>query len=76
MKIKKKGHNCQLCKNEFRGRCFCVKYYGMDVSVENTPVCEQYHFNGTPERLKEIIEMEKESTARKILKGVKQLSDG
>jgi len=76
MKIKKKGHNCQLCKNEFCGRCFCVKYYGMDVSVENTPVCEQYHFNGTPERLKEIIEMEKESTARKILKGVKQLSDG
>lgn len=54
----RKGHNCHLCKKEWLGRCF-GKYHGKDVSVEDTPVCDEYVFGGTEERLKEIKEMEK-----------------
>mgnify|MGYP000847160374 FL=1 len=45
-------HNCQLCRKEWRGRCFGKKY-GKDVSVDNEP-CKCYEFGGSEERLKEI----------------------
>jgi hypothetical protein len=45
-------HNCQLCKNEFLGRCL-GKEYGKDVSLNNEP-CDEYKFGGTEERLHEI----------------------
>lgn len=48
-------HNCHLCVYEWLGRCF-GKYYGKDVSVDDTPVCEFYLYGGSEERLKEIEE--------------------
>lgn len=56
--MKNKGHNCHLCKKEWLGRCFGSKHYGKDVSVDDTPVCEEYEFGGSAERLKEIEELE------------------
>lgn len=53
-----KGHNCHLCKKEWLGRCL-VKHYGKDVSADDTPVCDEYEFGGSTERLKEIEEFEK-----------------
>lgn len=44
-------HNCQLCTHEFLGRCGIG--IRNDVSMENEP-CDNYHFGGTDERLKEI----------------------
>ncbi len=54
-----KGHNCHLCKKEWLGRCF-GKHYGKDVSVDDTPVCDEYEFGGSAERLKEIEDFEKQ----------------
>lgn len=45
-------HNCQLCKNEWLGRCL-GKYYGIDVSIDNEP-CDNYEFGGSEQRLKKI----------------------
>lgn len=46
-------HNCQLCVNEYLGRCWYTSNYGKDVSTENEP-CSHYEFGSTEERLKEI----------------------
>lgn len=46
-------HNCHLCKKEWLGRCF-GKYQGKDVSVNDTPVCSEYEFSGTQEKLEAI----------------------
>ena len=43
-------HNCHLCKKEWLGRCF-GKYHGKDVSVNDTPVCDEYKFGGSEEKL-------------------------
>lgn len=63
-------HNCHLCKNEWLGRCFGSKYYGMSVSMDgdreenkrlngewadgDMPICEEYIYGGSEEHLKEI----------------------
>lgn len=54
-------HNCQLCENEWLGRCLCAntEYYGNDVSYHNEP-CKYYVFSGTEQRLKEIEQNMKE----------------
>ena len=44
-------HNCHLCMNEWLGRCLGDKHYGEDVSVDDTPVCEEYVFGGSEEKL-------------------------
>lgn len=65
-------HNCHLCKNEWLGRCFGSKYYGMSVSMDgdreenkrlngewadgDMPICEEYIYGGSEEHLKEIEE--------------------
>lgn len=46
-------HNCHLCKKEWLGRCFS-KYHGKDVSVNDTPVCDEYEFGGSEEKLEAI----------------------
>ena len=57
--MSKKGHNCHLCKKEWLGRCFGLKHYGKDVSLDDEPVCEEYEFGGSVERLREIEEMKR-----------------
>lgn len=52
-------HNCQLCRNEWLGRCYHKKHYGKDVSVDNEP-CDDYKYAGSEQRLKEIEQREKE----------------
>lgn len=55
----RREHNCHLCKNEWLGRCFGNKHRGKDVSLvgeTDVPVCEEYVFGGSSERLKEIEE--------------------
>lgn len=47
-------HNCHLCKKEWLGRCFGSKHYGIDVSVNDTPVCDEYEFGGSQEKLEAI----------------------
>ena len=47
-------HNCHLCKKEWLGRCFGSHHYGLDVSVDDTPVCDQYEFGGSQEKLEAI----------------------
>lgn len=47
-------HNCHLCKKEFLGRCHGDQY-GKDVSIDDTPVCSGYVYNGTEKHLKEIM---------------------
>ena len=63
-------HNCHLCKNEWLGRCFGSKHYGLDVSMEGNreenkklnrewcdgdlPICEEYKYCGTDDHLREI----------------------
>lgn len=47
-------HNCLLCKKERLGRCFGSQHYGKDVSVDDTPVCTEYEFGGSPEKLEAI----------------------
>lgn len=46
-------HNCHLCKKEWLGRCF-GKYHGKDVSVDDAPVCDEYEFGGSEEKLEVI----------------------
>lgn len=60
--MRKKGHNCHLCRNEWLGRCFGSKHYGKDVSVNDTPVCEEYEYGGSQERLREIEALERGGT--------------
>lgn len=43
-------HNCHLCKKEWLGRCM-GKHYGKDVSIVDTPVCDEYEFGGSQEKL-------------------------
>lgn len=63
-------HNCHLCKKEWLGRCLGSKHYGMDVSMEGNreenkklkgewadgdmPVCDEYEFGGSDEKLEAI----------------------
>ena len=63
-------HNCHLCKKEWLGRCFGSKHYGMSVSMEgdreenkrlkgewadgDLPICEEYEFGGSQEKLEAI----------------------
>lgn len=63
-------HNCHLCKKEWLSRCFGNKHYGMDVSMEGNreenkktkgewaggdlPVCDEYEFGGSTEKLEAI----------------------
>ena len=49
---KKCGHNCHLCGHEWLGRC--NMNFRNDVSVEDTPICPNYWYAGSVERLKEI----------------------
>ena len=51
--IRRCEHNCHLCKKEWLGRCF-GKHYGKDVSVDDTPVCDEYVYGGSKEHLEEI----------------------
>lgn len=30
------------------------KHYGKDVSIDDTPVCDEYEFGGSPEKLEAI----------------------
>ncbi|MDO5540589.1 MAG: hypothetical protein Q4F83_11055 [Eubacteriales bacterium] len=66
-----KGHNCHLCKKEWIGRCFDRKHYGKDVSVDDTPICSEYEFGGTEERLREI-----KSQTETILEKMKGSTNG
>jgi len=56
MNMKRCEHNCHLCKKEWLGRCLGSLHYGKDVSVDDTPVCEEYVYGGTKEHLAEINE--------------------
>ena len=44
-------HNCHLCKKEWLGRCHGL-HYGNDVSVHDTPVCNDYEFGASDDKLK------------------------
>lgn len=59
-------HNCQLCTNEWLGRCYYEKHYGKDVSLDNEP-CYSYEFGGTEHRLKEIEQHERENNNERII---------
>lgn len=63
-------HNCHLCKKEWLGRCLEPKHYGMSVSMDgdreenkklngkwadgDLPVCDEYEFCGSEEKLEAI----------------------
>lgn len=49
---KKRGHNCHLCGHEWLGTC--NMNFRNDVSVEDTPICPNYWYAGSVERLEEI----------------------
>ena len=51
--IRRCEHNCHLCSYEWLGRCF-GKHYGKDVSVDDMPICTDYKYSGSDEKLKEI----------------------
>lgn len=68
MFVKKRcEHNCHLCKKEWLGRCYGIKHYGKDVSLEgisDIPICDEYMYGGSKEHLKEI-----EDANRKVFLG-------
>lgn len=65
-------HNCHLCKKEWLGRCM-GKHYGKDVSIDDTPVCDEYEYGGSQEQLKAIQKNQKKEIGMKTEVNIEEL---